>query len=194
MSETELRSMTRYLRIPGMKQQDGWAEWETKALISEQKFGQQVHRVEQKFALLPVQRNIRFPVQLQIESFEVKDANGNTLSASIVNNEISLYWPPYQEEPTTLTPTIVVSDRANISPASGTAISIKTDEPAQYTVKAQDGTIKTYTLKLQINQPMISARLSLSLDLVYNIGSSPTIGLSTQHILTDKALNKCLPD
>lgn len=129
---------------------------------------------------------VDFPYN-EIESFEVKDASGNTLSASIVNNEIILYWPPYQEEPTTLTPTIVVSDRASISPTSGTAISIKTDEPTQYTVKAQDGTTKKYTLKLQINQPMISARLSLSADLVYNIGSSPTIGLSTQHILTDKA-------
>ncbi|MGJ1421360.1 hypothetical protein ACR79T_17200 [Sphingobacterium spiritivorum] len=128
---------------------------------------------------------VDFPYN-EIESFEVKDANGNALSASIVNNEIILYWPPYQEDPTTLTPTIVVSDRASISPASGTAINIKTDEPARYTVKAQDGTTKTYTLKLQINQPMISARLSLSADLVYNIGSSPTIGLSTQHILTDK--------
>lgn len=128
---------------------------------------------------------VDFPYN-EIESFEVKDANGKTLSASIVNNEIILYWPPYQEEPTTLTPTIVVSDRASISPASGTAISLKTDESAKYIVKAQDGTTRTYTLKLQVNQPMISATLSLSADLVYNIGSSPTIGLSTQHILTDK--------
>lgn len=128
---------------------------------------------------------VDFPYN-EIESFEVKDANGNTLSASIVNNEIILYWPPYQEEPGTLTPTIVVSDRASISPASGTAISIKTDEPAQYTVKAQDGTTKTYKLRLQINQPMISARVSLSEDMIYNIASYPTIVIATQHILTDK--------
>jgi len=129
---------------------------------------------------------VDFPYN-DIESFEIKDAKGNTLTASIVNDEIILYWPPYQDEPTALTPTITVSERANISPTSGAAITIDPDKPVEYKVTAQDGTVKSYKLKLMINQPIISASLNLA-EPIYAIGyEGSTLTLKTQHIIPEES-------
>jgi hypothetical protein len=129
---------------------------------------------------------VDFPYN-DIESFEIKDAKGNALTASIVNNEIILYWPPYQDEPTTLTPTITVSERANISPTSGTAITIDSGKPVEYKVTAQDGSAKSYKLKLIVNQPIISASPNVA-ESIYPIGQEgSTLTLRTQHIIPEES-------
>ncbi len=96
-----------------------------------------------------------------IESFSIQDADGKTLSASIVDDQIILYWPPLVNQPESITPTIKVSDLATITPASGTAIQLQSDKPITYTVRAQDGSSKNYTLVFQYNQPLVQAKMNL---------------------------------
>lgn len=95
-----------------------------------------------------------------IESFSIKDASGNTLSASIVEDRIILYWPPLVDQPESITPTIKVSNLATVIPASGTPIQVQSEKPIIYTVKAQDGSSKNYTLSFQVNQPQVQAKLN----------------------------------
>ena len=92
-----------------------------------------------------------------IESFSIQDADGKILSASIVNDQIILYWPPLVEQPENITPTIKVSELATITPASGTPIKLQSEKPITYTVRAQDGSSKNYTLTFQYNQPIVQA-------------------------------------
>lgn len=96
-----------------------------------------------------------------IESFSIQDADGKTLSASIVNDQIILYWPPLVEQPESITPTIKISELATITPASGTAIQLQSDKPITYTVRAQDGSSKNYTLIFQYNQPLVKGIMNL---------------------------------
>ncbi|MDN5288817.1 MAG: hypothetical protein JWR38_5091 [Mucilaginibacter sp.] len=93
---------------------------------------------------------VKYPYN-DIERFTVKDANGAELKASIEGTDIIIYYPPFQVVPDLISPTITVSDRAVVEPASGTQVSFKTG--VTFKVKAQDGSIKTYTLKPAINQP-----------------------------------------
>jgi len=95
-----------------------------------------------------------------IESFSIRDASGNTLSASIVEDRIILYWPPLVDQPESITPTIKVSEMATITPASGTSIELQLEKPIIYTVRAQDGSSKNYTLSFQVNQPQVQAKLN----------------------------------
>lgn len=90
-----------------------------------------------------------------ILSFSVTDSNGEPLKAVIQNNEIILYWPAGQVVPQEITPSIIVADKASISPVAGTKVSFK--ESVTYTVTAEDGTSTTYKLKPVVNSllPMI---------------------------------------
>jgi len=93
----------------------------------------------------------RYPYN-DIEQFIVTDADGNKLKAVIGDdNSILLYWTPFQSVPDSVAPLITISDRANISPASGKKIAFK--EGVVYTVTAQDGTKKNYLFKPAINTP-----------------------------------------
>lgn len=87
----------------------------------------------------------------QIEAFSVTDSLGNQLKASLTGDSIIVYWPPYQTAPVKVTPQIVVSSGASISPASGTQVTFASG--TVYTVTAQDGSKKTYKLIPLINQP-----------------------------------------
>lgn len=95
-----------------------------------------------------------------IESFRIQDASGNTLSASIVDDRIIIYWPPLVDQPESITPTIKVSERASITPASGTPVQWQADKPMTYTVRAQDGSSKNYILIFQYNQPIVKAAIT----------------------------------
>ena len=84
-------------------------------------------------------------------NFSIVDANGAPLKGVIENNEIIIYWPPEQPIPETVTPTITISERANVQPASNTAIAFA--DGTSFTVTAQDGTAKVYQLKRVVNVP-----------------------------------------
>jgi len=112
-----------------------------------------------------------------ILSFSVTDANGEPLKAVIENNEIVLYWPAGQVVPQEITPSIIVADKASISPVAGTKVSFK--ESVTYTVTAEDGTTNTYKLKPVVNSfiPMIKSLFGVRL---YNTKSFVTTNSEVQ--------------
>lgn len=85
-------------------------------------------------------------------SFSLKDASGATFKAAITSKDITVYWPPFQKTPDSISPSIIVAEHATISPASGTKVPFK--EGVKFTVTAQDGSKTVYTLKPTINQPI----------------------------------------
>ena len=86
-----------------------------------------------------------------IESFVIKDALNNNISAALIGDSIIVYWPPFQNVPAKQKPEITLSANASISPVSGQEIDFKTG--VTYTVTAQDGSTRKYTLKLAENIP-----------------------------------------
>jgi len=87
-----------------------------------------------------------------IEQFVLADAKGNPLKAVIRGDSILVYWPPLQDVPDTIKPTIItLADRATIAPAAGEEVAFSKE--TSYTVTAQDGTERTYSLHPHINQP-----------------------------------------
>lgn len=86
-----------------------------------------------------------------IEAFTIPDANGKPLHAVIKGEEIIIYWTPLKDEPEFITPTIQISEQAKISPASGEKVTY--NEDTKYTVTAQNGEKKTYTLRTEGGQP-----------------------------------------
>ncbi|QIH34395.1 hypothetical protein [Sphingobacterium sp. DR205] len=85
----------------------------------------------------------------EITSFKIPyNAGKDTIVAAVDGETIYVSWPGSTEWPVpeTVAPIINISKNASISPASGTAIALK--DGLQYQVKAQDGTLKTYTIKL----------------------------------------------
>ncbi|MGN8068468.1 hypothetical protein [Mucilaginibacter sp. 22184] len=93
---------------------------------------------------------LKYPYN-DIERFTIKDANGTEIKASIEGSDIIVYYPPFMAVPDFINPQITVSERAVIEPASGAQVAFKTG--VTFKVKAQDGSVKTYTLKPAINQP-----------------------------------------
>lgn len=96
-----------------------------------------------------------FPYK-SIRSFSIEAAAGEKINGAIDGDSIIIYWPSYTTVPATIAPQITVSENATVSPASGAAAAFETGTP--FTVKAQDGSVKTYFLKVQINQPPIILR------------------------------------
>lgn len=126
----------------------------------------------------------------EIESFSIKDASGKTLSASIVEDRIILYWPPLVDQPESITPTVKISDLATLTPASGTPIQLKSDKPIIYTVRAQDGSSKNYTLSFQVNQPLLQVKINfLSPYRLYLPGTNPFV-LVGENIIPNEAQTK----
>jgi len=85
----------------------------------------------------------------EITSFKIPyNAGKDTIVAAVDGENIYVSWPGSTEWPIpeTVAPIINISKNASISPASGTAIVLK--DGMQYQVKAQDGTVKTYIIKL----------------------------------------------
>ncbi|WP_312398695.1 hypothetical protein [Sphingobacterium sp.] len=85
----------------------------------------------------------------EITSFKIPyNAGKDTIVAAVDGENIYVSWPGSTEWPIpeTVIPIINISKNASISPASGTEIALI--DGLQYQVKAQDGTVKTYTIKL----------------------------------------------
>src|SRR5262249_43347301 len=85
-----------------------------------------------------------------IERFALKSYSNDTIKGVIIKDTVFVYWDASAKLPESITPSIVISERATISPASGTAVS-----PAAspvYTVTAEDGTIRKYQLKFLLGQ------------------------------------------
>jgi hypothetical protein len=57
---------------------------------------------------------------------------------------------PYGTSLKAVVPTIVISDKATIAPASGTTVSFVDGEAKTFTVTAQDGTAKVYTVTINV--------------------------------------------
>lgn len=84
-----------------------------------------------------------------IISYKIPYDNGkDSINAIIENNNIIINWPGMSEWPIPqkLKPKIVVSKNAKISPASEQEIELKTG--LKYEVKAEDGTTKSFEIKL----------------------------------------------
>ena len=83
-----------------------------------------------------------------IISFTLSEfSQDTTIKASITEKDsIFVYWPVYKQIPTEITPEIIISNKAAISPASGATIPFETD--TKYKVTAEDGTERIYTLKV----------------------------------------------
>ena len=123
---------------------------------------------------------VKYPYN-DIERFTVKDANGAEIKASIEGSDIIVYYPPFQVVPDFISPTIAVSDRAVVEPASGAQVAFKAG--VTFKVKAQDGSVKTYTLKPAINQPSPVFEVSDS-----RLGD--IIGLSGEYMIPDTSRSK----
>lgn len=72
-------------------------------------------------------------------------ADLDSINAVITDNEITLYWSADSVLPKKIKPRILVSEGATVSPASGEEVSFS--ESTVYTVTAEDGTERQYTLK-----------------------------------------------
>lgn len=81
-------------------------------------------------------------------------ADGTSIDAAIAEGQILLYWPHSLALPATITPQLSVSEKATVTPASGTAIPLQDD--VTYTVKAEDGSTATYAVKVIVNQPPLA--------------------------------------
>lgn len=88
-----------------------------------------------------------------IELLSISAGDNEKINASFNKDSIIVYWPSYLAKPAKITPQIVVSEKATVTPASGAEVSFTTG--TKFTVKAQNGTAKDYFLKVIINQPDI---------------------------------------
>ncbi len=88
-----------------------------------------------------------------ILSFSYTDTAGNLQKAAIQGDSIVIYWPDRLTESLTITPAIVVAEKATVTPAPGTPIILADGTPI--TVTAEDGSTKTYYIKLVQNLPEI---------------------------------------
>ena len=73
----------------------------------------------------------------------------NTISAKV----------PFGTDITTLVPTIVISDKATISPASGTAVDFTL--PVTYTVTAEDNTTQSYVVTVTVDDNTVVEPITL---------------------------------
>lgn len=100
--------------------------------------------------------DIRRPYN-NIERFSVAGYGSlDSINAVISGDDIVVYWNAQSESPATITPSIDISAGSSISPASGETVSFS--QSTVYTVTAEDGTQRQYTLKPRLNEavPIIS--------------------------------------
>lgn len=126
-------------------------------------------------------------------SFTVKDNVGTALKGAVTNTDITLYWPPFQTVPDSISPVIIISENATVSPASGTKVPFK--ETTHFTVTAENGTKTVYTLKPTVNQPIpYITSMSPSYSYLFNDVTVfiPGINLSLQgnYFVPDTTLTK----
>ena len=88
-----------------------------------------------------------------IERLTVTASPSEKINASFNKDSIIVYWPSYLPKPAKITPQIIISENATITPASGTEVAFATG--TKFSVKAQSGAVKDYFLKVIVNQPDI---------------------------------------
>ncbi|MGE9313634.1 hypothetical protein ACLOAU_18425 [Niabella sp. CJ426] len=86
-----------------------------------------------------------------IKVFTIAGSYGAPVKGLVKDDTITVYWNPDVAMPATITPEIIISDKAVISPASGTAVSFK--DTTTYTVTAEDGSVRKYRLQIALNVP-----------------------------------------
>ncbi len=86
-----------------------------------------------------------------IKVFTISGSYGAPVKGLVKDDTVTVYWNPDVTMPATISPEIVISDKAVISPASGTAVAFK--DTTTYTVTAEDGSVKKYHLKISLNVP-----------------------------------------
>lgn len=91
-----------------------------------------------------------------IELLSISAGESEKINASFHNDSIIIYWPSYLPKPAKITPQITVSEKATITPASGTEVAFTTG--TKFSVKAQSGAVKDYFLKVIVNQPDIQVQ------------------------------------
>jgi len=121
-----------------------------------------------------------------IEKFVVTDNTKAAIEASITESKIIVYWPPQQAVPDSITPVITVSDRATISPASGTKVAFK--QTTIYTITAQDGGTRKFTLTPSVNQPLVYFNFAGSN--IQNLGIGKPFAIIGENFIVDTAETK----
>ncbi|MFT3824980.1 MAG: hypothetical protein QM731_13740 [Chitinophagaceae bacterium] len=107
-----------------------------------------------------------------ISSFTVHEFSADTaLKATIKSDSIIVYWPSYKKMPDTIKPEILLPEKTAIAPASGTGVPFVTG--TKFTVTAQSGSKKIYTLAVDFRQPKPSFTIYSSNQLL--IGSKCTL-------------------
>lgn len=93
----------------------------------------------------------------EIKQFSITGSTGETTKCLISGDSITVYWNPDVTLPATISPNIVIDDKAKISPASGTPVPF--NKSTVYTVTAENGEVKTYKLNplLKLPVPSISS-------------------------------------
>lgn len=119
----------------------------------------------------------------ELKTFRVVSAAGDTIPAAIADGSIILYWPFDEPVPANITPLIAVSDKATVSPASGTAVELK--DGLSYVVTAQTGATATYKLRLVVNQPEVA--ISSATDMVGQLGATMSIAGIT-YLIPDESV------
>lgn len=83
-----------------------------------------------------------------ITSFSIT-IGGSAIAGTITDKAIAL-TVPFGTSVTALAPVITISDKASVSPSSGTSQNFT--NPVAYTVTAEDGTTQTYTVTISIGE------------------------------------------
>lgn len=123
----------------------------------------------------------------EIQSLKIT-AGSETISAAVSADSIIVYWPSYLSKPEKISPQIVVSENATVTPASGTEVNFATG--AKFSVKAQNGAVKDYFLKIVINQPPIQLAEVEYLTYLAEKGGSYTFtnGTYLRYVIPDPAV------
>lgn len=101
----------------------------------------------------------------QIQSFTV-----NSIVATIdENTKIVALLLPYGSDVSKLSPVIVISDKASVTPISG--IGVDFTDPVVYTVKAEDGTTVNYTVQVAVEKNDAKSILSFVFPSLGNISA-----------------------
>lgn len=94
--------------------------------------------------------NIKRPYN-GIQRFAIAGYGGlDSINAVIGDDDLIVYWNADAEPPAKIRPVIAVSAGATVSPASGEEVDFS--ENTVYTVTAEDGTVREYTLKPVFNE------------------------------------------
>ncbi len=78
-----------------------------------------------------------------IQEFKV-EIEGQTIYAEIKDNNVVLNWPQSIEIPEKISPSIIASEKATVTPASGTEVNI--NEEVTFSITAENGVTKVYNL------------------------------------------------